>query len=514
MFRLLAPIELTDVIRRVAYNILFLAAISAAPIFVCAQGAPDTSILKEIQKQSAIVKESSSTATARDEAARRLLQTQVSDSKAALLSILKDFSNREAQLAVARALASSLAADVDFQEPLIALMGSDRGLTEVGAEALVLYKTPRARDQLEFFATNLSLSREVRTAVVRAMGGMLDKQAAGVLVDLLQKDDNSMIRDSAAESLVEMTGMVQNGHDAQRWVQWWSMNRDRPEVEWSLDLLNRRVSRMGELERRHTRLVGRVEALVQDEYKAKPEADRPAYLSKLLKDTAEDIRLVGVRIVYDEVAVGKIVPAAVFESLRGLIGDSVPDVRVLVVKTLTNANDPGAVDALLTQLAQEKDPDVIAVLLKAFGPMHDLRAVEPLLANLNNPSYAIAKAAADGLGGLASELTKDENKAMVDKIDAALAARLPQTASDVAASQLRTSLVQAMAGLARPGDLQTFYDLIKPSEKLVNVRRAALAGIRRISSPQSADIIIQSLSDPDAGGSTGRGFGAGIHGVI
>ncbi|MFI5378168.1 MAG: HEAT repeat domain-containing protein [Tepidisphaerales bacterium] len=483
--------------RQIQSAILFLAAVAAAPVVCRAQ--TDAAGGRDVQSQQSVLQEGASTLQQREEAARRLAQRNAPDANRALLTVLQDFSNRDGQIAVGRALAGQSPPDPMFYDVLSSLLGQDRTLTESASQALAAYKNARARETLKRFAANLAQPRDSRTAVVRAMGRLLDKETAATLVDLLRQDDSPIIRDAAADALIEMTGLSQFGHDAQRWSQWWETTRARPESEWTADLLNRSVDRFAETDRRLSRLRERTAALVRDEYRAKTDADKAALLVKLLQDGSEDLRIVGVQLVYDEVSVGKPMPAGIFQALRALVGDSVIDVRQQAVKTLMAANDPGAVDALLAQLAQEKDPDVTGAILVAFGPSHDLRTVDPLLSRLGDDSFTIARSAAEGLKGLAPELAKRANTELAAKVAAALRARLPDTADNVAASQLRTSIVQAMAALGQPGQLRDFYDLIKPSEKLAMVRRAALGGLRRIGSPDSANFILQSLSDPDPG---------------
>ena len=470
---------------------------AAAPIVSRAQA--DAASGRDIQVQQSVLQEGASTLPQREEAARRLAQRNAPDANRTLLAVLQDVSNRDGQIAVARAIAGQSPPDAMFYDVLSSLLSQDRALTEAAAQAVAAFKTPAARDRLRQFATNLAQPRESRTAVVRAMGRLLDKGTATALVDLLRQDDSAGIRDAAADALIEMTGLSQFGHDSQRWSQWWETTRTRPESEWTADLLNRSVDRLAETDRRLARLRERTGALVRDEYRTKTDADKVALLIKLLQDGSEDLRLAGIQLVYDEVSVGKPMPEGIFQALRTRVGDSVTDVRQQAVKTLMAANDPGAVDALLAQLAQEKDPDVTGAILVAFGPSHDLRTVDPLLSRLGNDSFTIARSAAEGLKGLAPELAKPGNTELATKVATALRTRLPDTAGNVAASQLRTSIVQAMGALGQSSQLRDFYELIKPSEKIANVRRAALGGLRRIGSPESANFILGALADADPG---------------
>src|SRR5690606_18380791 len=94
----------------------------------------------------------------KDEAARRLLQ-MTGDTVAQLVrNFLIDPGNRSAQLAVARAIASESATDLTFVDPLFALMGHDRTLTEAAADALAAFN--QNLDVLARLSSRFAAARE------------------------------------------------------------------------------------------------------------------------------------------------------------------------------------------------------------------------------------------------------------------------------------------------------------------------------------------------------------------
>jgi HEAT repeat protein len=183
-----------------------------------------------------------------------------------------------------------------------------------------------------------------------------------------------------------------------------------------------------------------------------------------------------------------------------MVGDSSTDVRMRVARTLTTANDPGAVDALLAQLSQEKDLGVQAAILSALGPSQDLRSVPELLRQLSdsNTPYSVASAAAQALKDLAPTLRDEKNADLATKVAQQLRDRLVHTTGDVSAAKLRESLVMAMSKLGHQSSLPVFYELLNPKES-IGVRIAALNGMGLIGDPGAANMVVNMLNDDQQG---------------
>lgn len=460
---------------------------------------------EELRNQEKILNDRAATPQQREQAAKRLLARASSDTNEILKKVLVDFGDdRERQLAVLRALASATNPDPTFIEPLTNLL-ADRGpLTESVAQALAVYKSSEeVRNTLTRFAQNRAMAVTPRSAVIRALGKLVDRRAAASLIDLLNQDENALIRDAAADALAEITGVAQNGRDLQRWNQWWTANRDKSEAQWSLDLLRRNAARVDDVEKRLNRLRDFATATVQKDYRNAPEADQVKILIAYLQNPSEDIRYAAVRLVYNEVAVsGSKMPTPVFETLRAMVGDSATDVRKQVALTLSAANDPGAVTALLAQLSQEQDPDVRAEIARALGPTHDTRAVDPLLERLSDPSFSVARAAADALKDLAPylRLPDPKNAAMAMQVAARLMQRLQNTEGNMSTASLRQSIVEALGQLGdpSPASLRLFTQLVDSKES-PKIRIAALRGLALIANPGSGNDVVNALRDPDPG---------------
>ncbi len=238
---------------------------------------------------------------------------------------------------------------------------------------------------------------------------------------------------------------------------------------------------------------------MREEYQKLGEDERAKRLLGYLQAESEDTRWMAAQIIYDEKAVGRPVAAAALEMLRGMVSDNSAEVRKKVAQTLATINDPGALNVLLAQLAQEKDADVRQAIVEALLPIQDLRTVEPLLKGLDDESFSVAQAAADALREKAETLRKPENAAVAAQVAQKLQQRLEQTAGNVSQGPLRQSIVEAMARVAQPSQLSVFSGLLSSERELPNVRRAALRGLGLLANPNSANMIIAAINDPNAG---------------
>jgi HEAT repeat protein len=462
-------------------------------------------VQRDLDLQLQILLDPNASPIQREEAARKLVSR---DADAVVLRLLlQGGGSRDVQLAVAKALQGDPTPNASFLEPLGRLLGEDSALTDAAAQAMATFREDdRVLERMMTFVRNLNNNLTSRRFVVRAMGELVDQRAARVLIDLLnQPNENELLRDAAAGALEQMTGQS-FGTDPQRWNQWWTRARNWTPDEWALSIA--RVS-AAQADNRG----GRLETLRDSTYKRESTRYRELFpkdpnlaaaeLLKLMTDPSEDVRTVAVQIVYDDA--GRVPAPAVAEQLRKMVGDSSALVRERVALTLGAINDPAAVDALLTQAAQEREPDVLAAIIGALGPASQLRGdfatVEPLLsASLNHESFKVSRAAAEALKSLAGLLRDPKNKAAADAVAARLQTRLRGTGGNVAASKLRESIVESLADLAHPSSAANFQQLLSSVNENPIVRIAALRGLRNIGDPNTAQSIVNVLSnDPDRG---------------
>ncbi len=462
--------------------------------------APSAAIARDIEQLAAGLTDVATTAHQREEAALRLVSRATPEARTILLNALTDVSNRPAQLAVARALASDAQPDPRFINPLFERLGADKALTEAAAVALANYKgNPEVLNRLAEFALARNQPESIRVAMVRAIGTMVEKDAAELLINLLTRDDEAeSVRRAAAEALMELTGLREYGYDSAQWQRWWTFNRGKPAAQWATDLLNVRAARFDELQRRYAELTEELTGILSEQHRSAPPAQQADILLRYLRSPLPSIRRTGAKIVAEDFFNGVKTRDDVHERLVQLIGDSAADVRLQVIQTFGLMNDDRAIDPLLTQLSQEQDADVRAEIARALGPMNDpsLRSAPALLELLSDPSSRVAEAAARSLRDLAPRLRERQPDRAAE-----IAARLMRTLRARTTSgqgvSLRRALIDAMAPLRRGELLAEFIALLNPREQ-PEVRRAVLRAMGELRDRRAADVIAQALNDDDA----------------
>jgi HEAT repeat protein len=432
----------------------------------------------------------------RDEAARRIASRTSPEARQAVIHAIRDIGNPSAQLSIAKALTEVPKPDPDAVDPLFALIGSRQDLTEYAAKALANYKTqPGVLTRLINFAQARQQPEWVRVPVIRAIGTLVEKRAAQFLIDTTRSGDESQaVVNAAADALVSMTGLTENGRDLQRWERWWQANSEKNDDTFRNDILASRVAPFDQLRARYSALSREVGVLLRDSYLSAPDAQKKDTVLRYLRDTEPEIRAVGARLIFEDKIDARIVPPEVQDELRKMVGDSSTTVRLQVARTLGALNDPAALQPLLAQLTQETDPDVRAAIATALGPIRDLNAVPPLLDVVNDDSFAVARAAADALKELGPKL-REENPNLASQTAARLGEVLRKTEGKTGAQELREALVEAMATLHQHDLVGTFARLLNAGEA-IRVRRGALKGLGEIGDPKTADFIVPLLNDP------------------
>jgi HEAT repeat protein len=456
------------------------------------------SVQQDLQQLGGALSDENAKAEERDEAARRLVSRQSPEAKRILLSVLVSVGNRDGQLAVARALSGFSNNDPQFIVPLFALLGPDRALTDAAADALATYKT---NDQVLSRLVEMVSARQqpstMRMACIRALGTLNEKRAAQTLVTLLtNNDESSEIRTAAADALVQLTGLHENGQDVQRWQQWWNNHTDESDDQWRQTLLNERSARLSELQSRYAQLVDEVRNVLTDQYQLVPDVEKPDMVMRFLKADEPVIRALGAKLVFDDTISNRTISPGIREQLRKMVGDSAAQVRLEVAKTLQALNDADALNPLLSQLAQEQDPVVKAAIAHAVAPIRDLRAVPELRKLLADPSFVAAEAGAEAISELAPLIVQKQS-AVATEIAGDLDKLLRKRSASPGSAQLVEAIVQAMASLDQPSLEKTFYHLLTSTQSPA-VRRWAIHGLSELKDANSLDLIINSLDDPDA----------------
>ncbi len=434
----------------------------------------------------------------KDELARRLVQRPDGESHEIVRNFLIDPGNRGAQLAITRALASNPTLDPTHIDPLFALMGTDRALTDAAAEALACYK--RNLDILARLMTRFAAPRDqrdfVRVAAVHAVGSFVEKRAAAGLIELLIDTEETLtVRIAAADALVDLTGLSENDRDVERWRQWWRENQDKSDTDWKLDVVMLRAARYDRVQDNYDTLAVQTQSLLDEIYQSTPASEQSDLLLRIMRSSAPAIRVKGPRLIAQSIIEARRPPAAARDQLRLMVGDSSPMVRLAVAEALVRVNDPMALEPILVQIAIETDPGIRRALAAALEPIRDIRAVPILNRLLDDPSINIAETAAKTLAYIGPVLReKDPN--LADETAQALRRAFETRTSRTEQAQFRETLVNAMAPLRSRSLLNPLLELVHQREP-VPVQRAALRALGELRDPRAADIIATSLDHPD-----------------
>jgi HEAT repeat protein len=467
---------------------------AAVIVFAAARAAADAPA-DDLQTLQTSLNSSGSTSAAREEAARTLVESGSPEALDILRNSFQTPDNQPAQLAIARALQLTANPDPSFIPLLGDALGSNIRLTQEAAAALGNYRNnPTVFQKLKEKLNIKTLPDGSRVAMVAAMGSMMEQEAAGFLIDVLQDQTNSaQVRAAAAEALGEMTGIYENGQDLQRWQLWWDANKGKSKDQWQTDLL----ASLSREAKQIKPLKDDIQQLVRANYSL-TSADRKegALLRYLGPDpNTPEMRTAGADLVAEDFEDGRPIPDSVHRRLRELIDDSDPDVRNAVIDTLGNINDQEAAPALIVQLGRENDVRIRLKIAAALGRMNNLSAVPVLLRMLDDPYFAEAAAAADALAKLGGKLRQDNAQLAREATDD-LQKTLDNRSADPAAGDLRVNCVAGLAELADPRSLNTFRLVLKPTESDA-VHIAALRGLQNLKDPNSVPAITEYLKDPN-----------------
>lgn len=459
---------------------------------------PATRPLVTVVDQAAALKAANATQAERNEAARRLVADRSVEGRQALHDALVNLGSRPGQLAVARALATDLSADPQFVNELFALAASEPPTNEAAIQALASARTADVRTRMIDLARdpNHQQRDSSRLAAIAAVGSYSDKQAAQALMDLLVSDaENTEIHAAAGDALAQITGIRGNGHDPVKWQQWWSASTQKEDAAFENDLLLDRAARFVRWQHRNDRLVEEMQSVLSSAYQTVPEKSKETLLLRYLKSDAPEMRVAGVRIVIAEYSETRAPVPAVRAQLRLMLGDSSTRVRIQVAQTLRALNDPTALDALVEQLRREPDVEVRTTLVEALAATDDVKVVPELIKILDDPSIAVAEAAAKGLAKMGPAI-RTKNPELAKKIADAVQETLQKRTAEPGTAALRSALIDALAPL-RFVDLRlTFTRMLQPNEA-AGVRRSAARALGELQQSWAADTLVNSLDDPD-----------------
>lgn len=466
-------------------------------------GGRGADVAGDLQRLVGILRSPAARQSERDEAAARLVSRQSVDADADLRDALASGA-QPGRLAVARAVVDDPTPSLDMIEPLSGLLGGGEppsaALAEAAANALAGYRRqPAALRALIEAANNANAPPFARLAAIRAMGRVVERESAQVLVQLVNAPSSERrdVRDAAADGLVEMTGLADFGRDPRRWTQWWMQSNvaTNPDA-WRADLLERRAARLDRTRRRYASLLAELKPRLERQYLAADTPEkRQAMLLDLLGSGEPEIRGIATDFVTAAMQDREDISPAVRDRLVAMVGDSDPQVRLRTAETLYNMNYPGALGALLTQLAQEREDRVRIALVNAVTPIKDPAAVPVLLDVIGrSTSAAVTTAALRALGASAQNL-RATNPALANQVAARLRGiALRPVNRPPAAEEVRVGALNALAPLRDPNMLDRARLLLGESPL---IRQATLRLLGDLGDPRAAAVIADMLQARD-----------------
>jgi HEAT repeat protein len=213
-----------------------------------------------------------------------------------------------------------------------------------------------------------------------------------------------------------------------------------------------------------------------------------------MRSASPAIRAAGANIVYLGRQSPDGAPPGTMEKVRGLLDDISSDVRSAAAQALFN--DAESAPAMVQRLTVEHDDIVRVELIKSLMNLNDPPAVDLMIQFVqNDPSALVRINCADGIAEAAknSPVFTDRNREQ-QAVTALLAAL--KTTGAPGSETLRAAIVGAMAALKDPQLLQTFQSLLDPREP-VKVRVNAILGLGNLKNPDVSDSIAAFFNDPD-----------------
>jgi len=414
------------------------------------------------------LQDSSAPSDQRDLAALNLVASHNDSIKPALADLLRN--NRTAQLSIARAMGTYRWADPEFIDPLLALL-SQQNPDRAGAAAMALAQYQDNNDILKDLLRALQVSvhsPEMRAAILPSIGLFSQKDAAEALVDEAH-DDNSQVEAAAGDALMDMTGLVENGHNTAKWQQWWDQNKDASDADFQVMISKLRAAAYSRLVARRVNSDAAATKLLYDLYQQSPSNK---LLLQYLRSLSPAVRELGANLVVSRRDSLEGPSPELMQEVRRHLTDPSADVRAAAARALNNDADSAAV--MVAQLRVEHDDMVRMTLIHSLAQLHDREAIEAMLQILHDSnSMPVQAEAADGLRVGADVILRDpdlKNRTIAELTNAFNNASTPDM------QRLRSATVGALAAMRDPSLVQLFLNQLDPNEG-TPVRVAALRGL-------------------------------------
>ncbi len=336
----------------------------------------------------------------RREAALSLLRRNWEAGDAALVAMLQPSSAgengtnaaamRETQQAIAQALVQSPRQPSNvFVLPLLGLLDSEDDILLADiAEALGRFQdSPWVASQLVLQAMDRKLDVQHRRGSILTLGFHRTRDAAEVLIGLLDKAEPLSIRQIAATALAQLTGIEAYGLHHDLWTQWWESHRDLNDTQWLSSLVSNFARRTTMLARHNEQILQRFVEAQRQLYLGTPQEDRTILLQKMLQDQQLTSRLLAVDLIVQRLIDQQPIDETLRQGVRVALGDTSPLIRQKAAQLIRDLRDESGADAIASRMDREQDVAVLRAYLLAMADMPRARALRRAMRLLGNDQF-------------------------------------------------------------------------------------------------------------------------------
>ena len=349
---------------------------SATKVDNAATSAAEASPIVETDTQLKVNQEAllrGATDEVRLDAATVMLFSDSSRARQMLVDTLKQSENKQARMAVCRALTVSREArrpirnKNDFIEPLANVLKTEEGNpAKFAAEALLIFDYDAIANVLEPMAKDESMPVKARLNAIYAMKVQLDIKAITRIAELVE-DNDKQVSGAAGDALRSLGIPV--SRDARRRAQILSDLRTNGMERFQRDWLVRQESRVNDLEKERDQwrklYLGSLDRIYDG---ISDDGQRGKFLIEQLNNSESRVRLWAL----DKVSQWRIgtqskLPAELGPVLVKLISSDNRDVRLATAKLLSLTDELSSAERLAEQFKVEQDEEVKTELFVALG---------------------------------------------------------------------------------------------------------------------------------------------------
>lgn len=454
---------------------------------------PAQVVSAQVSTLSAQVSNPSIDQDARDAAARRLISIGSADARRAILFSLKDPGNAGGRLAAARAVADSLPPLAEYVDALFVLMdaGQPRAILDAATQALANYASNSEVNARLVLLTSAGTPDTVRIAAVRALGHQAEKAGARRLVELTE-DPSPQVASAAVEALQTLTSLPFAA--AGDWSNWWRTQADRPADQFRQEMQTARIATLERETRQRDDAYQELRRSVQNAISSANADQLGDVLNRYLTSPRESVRVIAIGQAYELASTGDL-PASARATVRSMLSDPRREIRYHAARTVSRVNDVDAFAPISQQIPVESDPAVRAELTNALGVIGNVEAVPLLRWLLDDSSASVVQASAGAIAKLGPALAQNDPTAAAE-LSYRIRAMLDAVPRRPANERQRELLIGALVPLKQKAMASVFREMLSADPREPDsIRKLAAAGLGVIGDPNTADLLVDVMSD-------------------